>query len=189
MAKEIITIAKRWSWLAAINVEIECDPTLAPRFKIGLAVKGAHETGADLTDADLTRADLRGAVLTRAVLTGADLTGADLTGAVLTGADLTGIPKIEKIHSAVYEAASQPGALDMRDWHACETTHCRAGWVTTLAGKVGAKLEVEIGTAAAAALIYLASDPALGPVPDFYCGNDAALADMKARADAEKAAT
>jgi len=112
---ETITIQKRWSWLTALSVEVECDPTLSPRIKLGLALKVAHEakqgltgadlrdavlrdavlTGADLMDAvlrgaDLTGAVLRDAVLTDAVLRGADLTGADLTGAVLRGADLRG---------------------------------------------------------------------------------------------------
>jgi hypothetical protein len=36
-------------------------------------------------------------------------------------------------------------------------------------------------------LIYAASDPEIGKIPDFYCDNKTALADMKARAEAEKA--
>ena len=75
-------------------------------------------------------------------------------------------------------AASAPGALDMSDWHTCRTTHCRAGWVVTLAGDEGRRLEDEIGTAAAAAAIYWASDPSLERIPDFYCDNAAAYADM-----------
>ena len=94
-AKETVTITKRWSWLPSVDVEIECDPALPPKIKLGLAVKVAFEkkivlTGAVLRGADLTGAVLRGAVLRSADLTGADLTGADLTGADLTGAVLTG---------------------------------------------------------------------------------------------------
>jgi hypothetical protein len=147
VTKEIITIARRLSWLSPLNVEIDCDPALPPHVKLGLAV----------------------------------LTRADLTGAVLGD-----IPKIENIHQTVYAAASAPGALDMTNWH-CKTAHCRAGWVTTLAGEEGAKLEAKIGTPAAAMLIYLASDPTLERVPDFYCGNSTALADMKRLAEAEAA--
>ncbi len=220
MTKETVIIQRRWSWLAALSVEIDCDPALPPRVKLGLAVKVAHRTRADLTDAVLTGAVLTDAVLTRAVLTravltdadltdadltdadltDADLTDADLTDAVLTDADLTdavltdavltGVPKIENIHQAVYAAASVAGALDMSDWHTkhgCKTAHCRAGWVTTLAGDEGARLEAKIGPSGAAALIYLASDPTLGRVPDFFCGNTAALADMKRLAEAEAA--
>ncbi len=145
-------------------------------------LRGAVLTHADLRGADLTGADLTDADLTRADLTDADLTGADLTRAVLTHA-----PKIENIHQAVYSAASQPDALDMRDWHTCDTTHCRGGWVVHLAGSEGRELESKMGTAGAAALIYLASDPKLGRMPDFYCSNTEALADMKARAEAEAA--
>ena len=75
----------------------------------------------------------------------------------------------------------------MGNWHMCGTTHCRAGWVTTLAGDAGKALEDSIGTSAAATLIYLASDPTMDRVPDFYCTNAAALADMKRMADAEAA--
>ena len=40
-------------------------------------------------------------------------------------------------------------------------------------------MEFCMGTPAAAALIYLASDPKLERVPDFYASNNDALADMK----------
>ena len=76
----------------------------------------------------------------------------------------------------------------MGDWHTCDTTHCRAGWVVTLAGEEGKALEEKIGTPAAATLIYLKSDPKIERVPDFYCGNDDALADMKRLAEQEAAA-
>ena len=52
------------------------------------------------------------------------------------------VPKIENIDKAIYEACSQPNALNMNDWHTCETTHCRAGWVVTLAGQAGKELEL-----------------------------------------------
>ena len=75
----------------------------------------------------------------------------------------------------------------MREWHTCETTHCRAGWVTVLAGEGGKALEDTYGTAAAAALIYQASDPTLERIPDFYTTNDEAMADMKRLAEMEAA--
>lgn len=62
------------------------------------------------------------------------------------------------------------------DWHTCETTHCRAGWVVQLAGEAGATL------------IYRASDPDLGPLPDFYCDNETAMRDIKRRAEMEATA-
>ena len=157
----------------------------------GAYLTGADLTGADLTDAylagaDLAGADLRGADHAGADLAGADLTGADLAGADLRGAILAGAPVIPDIHKAVYAAASAPDALNMSEWHtSCGTAHCRAGWVVTLAGPEGKKLEERIGTPAAATAIYLASDPTMTRFPDFYCTNSDALADMKARAEAK----
>ena len=119
----------------------------------------------------------------------ANLSGADLRGANLRGADLSGVPKIENIHQLVYEAANQPNALNMATWHSCETTHCRAGWVIALAGEGGKALEWAMGPAAAAAVIYLNSDPTLSQIPDFHSSDAVALADMKACAEAEKART
>ena len=121
---------------------------------------------------------LRGADLSGAYLRGADLRGADLRDA-----DLRGVPSIPNIHNAIYEAASKEDALNMDAWHTCKTTHCRAGWVVTLAGDAGAAMEYCIGTPAAAALIYMKSDPELERVPDFYASNEEALADMKRLAE------
>jgi uncharacterized protein YjbI with pentapeptide repeats len=136
----------------------------------------------------LSDADLSGANLSDADLSDANLSGANLSGADLSVADLSGAPKIQNIHHAVYNAASAEGALNMDDWHTCETTHCRAGWVVMLAGAEGRNLERRIGTAAAASLIYLASDPGIGKFPDFHCDNETALADMKQRAELEQSA-
>ena len=162
---------------------------------IGADLSSANLSGADLRRADLSGANLRDADLRHADLRRADLLGADLSGADLRHADLIGanlrhgdlVPIIKNIHSAVYEAASAVAALDMKKWHTCGTTHCRAGWVTTLAGKGGKALESIYGTAAAAALIYQASDPTLERIPDFYALNADALADMRRLADAEVA--
>jgi hypothetical protein len=78
----------------------------------------------------------------------------------------------------------------MGEWHKdgnlCGTTHCRAGWVTHLAGDAGRKLEKETGTLFAAIQIYKKSDPS-NPVPPtrFFDKNEAALADMKRMAELE----
>lgn len=98
------------------------------------------------------------------------------------------IPCIENIHQRVYEAASQPGALDMSDWH-CGTAHCRAGWVVTLADKAGEALEHLHGTQLAAQLIYRASGPDLPVHPfRFFDPHDDALDDMRRMAEAERGA-
>jgi len=163
----------------------------------GADLSGAVLRSADLSRADLSRADLRSADLSRAVLSGADLrsavlSGADLSGAVLRSADLSGavlsgavlppIPVVPDIDKAVLAAIEAGGELEMGGWHVCETTHCRAGWHIHLAGKAGYDLEAAIGSAAAGALIYAASAPDL-PVPDFYCSNEKAMADLRERAE------
>jgi len=38
----------------------------------------------------------------------------------------------------------------MGAWHTCDTTHCRAGWVTMIAGKEGKELEEKTSTQFAA---------------------------------------
>jgi uncharacterized protein YjbI with pentapeptide repeats len=177
----------------------------------GADLSGADLSGADLSDATLRCANLRGADLSDATLSdatlscatlrgadlsGATLSGADLSGATLRGADLSdatlrgalnGVPKIKNIHKSVYEAASKPNALDMSSWHSCETTHCRAGWVIALTGEAGYAMEHCLGTPAAAALIYMASDSKLEKIPNFYADNESSLADMKRLAELESA--
>jgi len=152
--------------------------------------QGNGGSRADLSGANLGGAYLRGADLSGADLSGANLSGADLSGADLSGADLSdkglkGVPVIPKIHQTVFDAVSQPQALHMESWHKCETTHCRAGWVVTLAGEGGKALEWAMGTPAAAAIIYLASDPKIEKIPNFYANNTNALADMKRLAELE----
>ncbi len=74
----------------------------------------------------------------------------------------------------------------MTTWHTCEKTHCRAGWVITLAGAGGRALEQFYDTALAAMKIYDASSPLpkVSPVK-FFDDNEAALADMKKMAELE----
>lgn len=59
-------------------------------------------------------------------------------------------PKIENIHNTLLNAVNKPNALNMGAWHTCDTTHCRAGWVVTLAGKKGKELESKTSTLFAA---------------------------------------
>jgi hypothetical protein len=123
--------------------------------------------GVNLEYANLEKANLKGTGLDRSFLRGAKLPYKKIT------------PIIEDIHQKVYETASKPDALNMSNWHICETTHCRAGWVITLAGETGKKLEEMLGTVTAAALIYMASDPELEQIPDWFASNEDALADME----------
>jgi hypothetical protein len=94
------------------------------------------------------------------------------------------IPVIENIHKRIYEAVSQPDALNMGYWHTCETTHCRAGWAVHLAGPAGYELEKKTSTVFAAMQIYKASGYLISPVR-FYESNEVALADMKKLAGVE----
>jgi hypothetical protein len=167
MTTEKFEVLNRWTNAVQFTAEITVTPDMLPSVKLGRVVKWAKANGAYLSDAYLS--------------------DADLSGADLSGANLSDAPKIKNIHQKVYAAASAQGALDMADWHRCETTHCRAGWITILAGDEGKALEDRIGTRTAATLIYLASDPTMEKFPSFYCGNDEALADMKAMAEAEAA--
>ena len=115
-------------------------------------------------------------------LRGADLIGADLSGADLSGAiGLPDAPVIAGIDVAILAAIEAGGGLDMSSWHACETTHCRAGWAITLAGGRGKELERLYGSSVAGALIYHASDPDR-PIPNWNASNKAAVADMQERA-------
>lgn len=156
---EKFEVRNRWTDEVQFTAEISVTENMLPSVKLGRAVKWARDNGADLRYADLSNADLRYA----------DLRGADMNDCPV---------KIADIHKKVYAAASAEGALNMGDWHTCETTHCRAGWVTHLAGEGGKVLEFAFGTPAAAAMIYMASDPYLTKVPDFYASNEDALEDM-----------
>jgi hypothetical protein len=96
-------------------------------------------------------------------------------------------PVIPSIHAAVLAVASNPDALNMKNWHTCETTHCRAGWVVVLAGAAGKELEAKTSTMFAAMQIYKASSPIRVSPTRFFETNEKAMEDMK-RCAAEEAA-
>jgi hypothetical protein len=98
------------------------------------------------------------------------------------------VPIIKNLHQTILKAVEQPDALDMRDWHTCETTHCRAGWIVHLAGEKGKSLENSSSTLFAAMQIAKASSPIrISPVR-FFETNEIAMADIK-RCAAEEAAS
>ena len=96
-------------------------------------------------------------------------------------------PVIPSIHRTVFEAASKPEALRMDTWHTCENTHCWAGWVVTLAGAEGKKLEQFFDTPLAAMKILDASSPIPVSPVHFFETNDDALWHMKKLAEQEAA--
>jgi len=68
----------------------------------------------------------------------------------------------------------------------CGTTHCRAGWVVTLAGKAGRELESKTSTLHAAMQIYHSSCPDIRVSPvRFFESNEVAMADIKRCAEEE----
>jgi hypothetical protein len=158
-------------------------------------LRGVDLSGADLSDAGLSDANLSVAYLSVAYLRGAYLRGADLRGADLRDANLSGvklkdaklpiknIPIIKNIHQSILDACSTEDALNMSTWHTCQTTHCHAGWVITLAGEQGKLLESIYGCNTAAVLIYMASDPELKKIPNWYASNEDAIKDMKRLAE------
>ena len=164
----------------------------------GACLSGQSFLNVDLTGANLSGADLKGSMMSAVNFRGANLTGADFTCALIdrtkiSWAELSKIklpdgievPTITNIHQRIYDAAKAEGALDMEVVHACETTHCRAGWTIHLAGEAGYALQKAMGWSVAATLIYKKSDPDRDFALDFITTNDKALADMKRQAELE----
>ena len=109
-----------------------------------------------------------------------DLSYANLRRAYLTDAYLPEIPAVPDLYTKMLAAIEKGGELDMSSWHFCKTTHCMAGWATTLAGEPGRVAESWIGPSAAGAFIINQSCPYLrGLVPDFYANNEDAMAFIK----------
>ena len=95
-------------------------------------------------------------------------------------------PALPEIHHAVLRAAARAtDSLDMKTWHTCDTTHCRAGWVVKLAG--AHDLEILTCTPLAALAIYHVSSPIKVPLSAFFVSDEEALADMRRCAEEEKA--
>jgi hypothetical protein len=100
------------------------------------------------------RANLSGANLSGANLSGANLSRANLSEAYLSGA--TGIAIAadapQRLRAAA-AAALQDGALNMRTWHSCDTTHCLGGWLIYQAGEVGRLIEAAVGPSVAGLML------------------------------------
>ena len=131
---------------------------------------------ADFIRAKLIEANLSGADLRWADLTGADLSGADLSGADLTEADLDQVVglgskdlEIEKI-KFVLEQLEHGATLAMGRWHACDTSHCIAGFLFPDVECPGQKASLLVPTAA----------------KYFFSSNDVALSAMKRIATGEE---
>jgi uncharacterized protein YjbI with pentapeptide repeats len=143
----------------------------------GASLRGADLRCADLSFANLSGADLSDANLSSADLRGADLSSADLSYANLSGANLSGakLPIVsmepDLIAKILERVEAEPSCLSMETWHACETTHCLAGWAVTLHSQ-GTLLESMVGPNVAGAMIFNAC---CGEVPDFFSGEETAV--------------
>ena len=192
----------------AVKIAVKARENLARAYLAGADLARANLAGANLAGAYLADTYLARANLALANLAGANLAGADLAGTENvpenTAADFVSapdratreaeraarfrerfpeVPVIKNLDAKILAKLSVEGCeLDMQIWHRCETTHCRAGWAITLAGEAGKRLEKLYGPEDAGRRIYIAST---GYVPNFYATDDAALADIKARAEAQ----
>ncbi len=154
---------------------------------ISANLSGSNLIGADLSGADLIGADLSGSNLSKANLIGADLRWSNLSKANLIGAKLPEVIKVEKLFTKILSAIESGGVLEMGGWHKCETTHCIAGWVVTIAGLYDSEKEDSMGTSYLAALIIHKSCSYLeGKVPNFYSTNKDGMAFIKECAEKEK---
>ena len=73
----------------------------------------------------------------------------------------------------------------MDTWHTCDTTHCRAGWVVTLAGEEGKKLEKETSTCFASMMIYKKSSEIRVSPNRYFETNEIAMKDIERCAELE----
>ena len=123
--------------------------------------------GANLQGADLQVANLQVANLLCANLRGANLQGANLQGAngIAIASDAS-----KRLQAVANVILNNNDALDMAQWHTCETTHCLAGWAIHQAGELGRLLEASVGN-------YMAGLQLLGPeaAMHFYDTNEDAI--------------
>lgn len=96
------------------------------------------------------------------------------------------IPTLENIHGKILEAVSKENALDMSDWHVCDSTHCRAGWVVHLAGEKGYYIEKKSSTLFAAMQIYKESSNIKVSPARFFESNEIAMKDIERCAKLEQ---
>jgi len=127
-------------------------------------LRNADLRNADLRNADLRSANLRNANLSSANLSSANLSSADLRNADLRNADLSDAEGLiiasdaaDRLKAVAANALATDAALEMETWHACNTTHCIAGWAIHLAGEPGRLLE-ELHGPAIAGLMLLGAE-------------------------------
>lgn len=154
----------------------------------GVDLRGADLRGSglfyvDLSNADLSRANLQGSALRYSNLTGAEMRSANLRVACLGGTTLDNanlpvipfdpIPETELARQILQRVDRDKSVLVMNKWHAGETTHSAWGWAIILNGAPGRKLEKDIGTSVAGALLF----PSFAPY--VFASDDKAIAKLR----------
>ena len=180
----MIEIKHRWNGKVLYTAENAQDvrSALQEALARGADLRGANLRGADLSGANLRDADLSGANLRDADLRGAYLRDAYLRGADLSGAEWGFIPDPELPRRVAERILVDPEtALNMSEWHTCETTHCLAGWAVVESGAAGAALEAVTGTAVAGVMLM----PSAADL--FYGTDEQALAWCREQVGGEQA--
>jgi hypothetical protein len=150
-------------------------------YLVGANFAGAYLAGANFAGANLVRAknvpETNGS---ESLPEPADIKERQRLRAEAFRARFPDVPIVPDLDATLLQVIeSGAGRLKMSDWHACETTHCRAGWAVHLAGAPGYALEKQYGVEDAGRRIYLAST---GHVPWFFDSDEGALADIRAQA-------
>ena len=73
---------------------------------------------------------------------------------------------------------SNGDALQMVDWHTCDTTHCLAGWAIHNEGEAGYALERETSPAAAGAILL-----GVEAASKFFKDNDAVMTWLRSKVE------
>ncbi len=149
MATEAFEIKNRWTDVVMFAAQIDCAPDAPPSVKLGLAIKFGIKSEANLR-------------------------GAEIDFEIATPEQAA--PRIAEVAKA---ALASERALNMGDWHTCETTHCIAGWAIQLAGDQGRALEDKFGPHVAG-LSLLGTEAA----SHFYDSNEDATAWLKSKLEA-----
>jgi hypothetical protein len=92
---------------------------------------------------------------------------------------IANIPIVKDLNIKVLDAVTPTGALNMGEWHTCNTTHCWAGWIVHLAGKEGYDLEEKTSTEFAAKALFKQSTGKSIDTKNFHTDNETAMEKIK----------
>lgn len=96
------------------------------------------------------------------------------------------VPLVKGLNDKVLSAVSNDDSLEVGCWHACETTHCWAGWIVFLAGEEGELLEDQTSTLFAAMMIFKKSNNGQSINPcNFFLSNEETMEKIKEIAESK----